>query len=97
MIYLIFRYGTLPCFLTGLVSMVLTGRVFYQDWKTRLVTDFWSMDWTADASTEFWYMWIEKWAKAHQMENGAAEAKWMAEYYDIVERGDGDLHYDRSV
>ncbi|KAK3342253.1 hypothetical protein B0H65DRAFT_215361 [Neurospora tetraspora] len=76
-IYLVFRYGTLPCVLTGLTSDLLMGIIFKGTEDDRAVG--------------FWDRWIEKWIKAHQMENAVAEAKWMAEM-NIIEPGDGNLY-----
>ncbi|KAK1774248.1 hypothetical protein QBC45DRAFT_425491 [Copromyces sp. CBS 386.78] len=75
MVYLVFRYGTLPCLMTAIAS------------GTIRVSQFSCQELWSQSALRVWDMWIERWIIAHEKENAAAEARYMAVMKDF-EPGD---------
>lgn len=70
MIYLVLRYGTLPCLLTAFSSAIMSD-------------SFSCDDHLHHAALNVWDKWIERWIKAYERENKAKEDRYMAVMKDI--------------
>ncbi|KAL0469289.1 hypothetical protein QR685DRAFT_526115 [Neurospora intermedia] len=70
LVYLIFRYGILPWFVTAVAS-------------TSIVLTMLPLPGDAENAMSVWDRWIERWIIAHQLENAAAEARYMAAMKDL--------------
>ncbi|KAK3948036.1 hypothetical protein QBC32DRAFT_67652 [Pseudoneurospora amorphoporcata] len=68
MVYLVFRYGTLPCLITALASGAIMFGQPPGSWDELV----------AQSALGVWDMWIERWIIAHEKENAAKEARYMA-------------------